>query len=253
MHILAVANQKGGCAKTTTAVMLAHGLALAGKTVWLVDMDPQGQVALSLGLDQASGVYDLLAEDAPVEAVLQETGRPRLFVVPGDGRTLRCQILMIGEGWGLDVLSRALQSASGDLLPDCVIVDTPPSPGGLQTVSIWAADWVIIPCACDYLSTDGVAKALAAMDDLAGRGWRGRLLRVLPTLYDDVTRESRAVLADLQKTLGAGRVWDPVHRATVLRECAAVGKTIWEQDPRSRAAREYIPVVETVLREVCGE
>jgi chromosome partitioning protein len=103
----------------------------------------------------------------------------------------------------------------------------------------WAADVVIGPCATDFLSTDGVVKILETMDRLASRGWPGALLGILPTFYDEVTKESRATLDDLRKTFGVDKVLEPIHRATALREAAAEGRTIWETDPKSRAAEEY--------------
>jgi chromosome partitioning protein len=252
MLVVTVANRKGGVAKTTTVVNLAHGLALRGEQVWIVDVDPQGQSALALGVAREPGVYNLLVNESPIVEVLRPTGRPRLSIVPGDGRTTRCEVLMTAEGWGVDILARAIRAVGGDRAPDFVIVDTPPSPGGLQTIGLWAADLVIVPCKVDYLSTDGVAQAITAMSDLRGRGWSGELFGVLPTFYDERTLESKATLADLLKTIGGDQVLDLVHSATVLTQCVASGKTIWEWSPRSRAAEEYERLVQVLLQEVSG-
>jgi chromosome partitioning protein len=135
----------------------------------------------------------------------------------------------------------------GNTRPDYIVIDTAPSVGGLQEASIWAADVVIVPCATDFLSTDGVVKIVETMDRLAGHGWPGALLGILPTFYDEVTKESTATLDDLRATFGAGKILEPIHRATALREAAAEGLTIWEAAPRSRAASEYAQLVWGVL------
>jgi chromosome partitioning protein len=119
--------------------------------------------------------------------------------------------------------------------------------GGLQEAALFASDLVIIPTATDYLSTEGVIRVLETLNLLKQRGWAGRILGVLPTFHDKVTRESQATLDDLAKTFGEDLILSPVHRATILRECASVGKTVWEVAPRSRAATEYASLVWKVV------
>jgi chromosome partitioning protein len=242
-----IANQKGGVGKTTSAVSLAHGLARAGKRVLLVDADAQGQCATFLGLQQESGLFDLLVSGRPLPDVTRSADgddhpRPNLMVVPGDKRTATAQIVLAAEGFKLATLSNALEAADADV----VIFDTSPSVGLMQEAAIYASDWLIVPTATDYPATEGMAGVLSTLQAVERRGGRCRLLGVLPTMYDDVTRESRAALEQLRERLGAA-VFEPIHRATVLRECAAEGLTIWEKAPKSRAAEEYLAVVEKVL------
>lgn len=243
MRVITIANQKGGVGKTTSAVTIAHALALKGKVTWLLDCDPQGQVAVALGQPQEGAMFDLLLGRAPVTALLRESGRPRLYIVPGDKGTQDAQTVLTGRGITVDGLARVIRPPVGTAGPDFVVIDTAPSVGLLQAMAIWAADLVVIPCACDWLSQDGVTKALESMAHLAGLGWAGALLGVLPTFYDDTTRESKAVLEDLVRTMTPERVLTPIHRATVLRECVAKGKTLWEYEPGGRTAREYARLV----------
>ena len=129
-----------------------------------------------------------------------------------------------------------------------ILIDTSPSLGGLQERALWAADWVLVPTAMEYLSNQGVARLIGTLKDLQEkRDWRGGLLGILPTFYDEQTRQSRTSLENLRSTFGE-MVLPPVHRATVLREASAEGRTIFEYAPESRAAQEYQAVVDAVLR-----
>ncbi len=247
MKRIVVANQKGGVGKTTTAVTLAHGLALRDRRVLLVDCDPQGQVATFLGLRQESGLFELLISERPLNAVIYPAGtrsrpRPNLELIPGDKRTATAQIVLSAEGFRIESLAEVLRPLDMDF----VIFDTSPSVGLLQEAAIYAADWMLVPSAVDYPSVEGVAGVLSTLKAVNERGGNCLLLGVLPTMHDDVTRESRATLDQLREQLGKA-VLEPIHRATVLRECAAEGLTIWEKDPRSRAGEEYARLVWEVL------
>lgn len=244
---ITVANQKGGVGKTTTAVNLSHGLVLAGKRVLLVDLDPQGQCATILGLKPEPGAFNLLVAELPPNQVIRLTDRANLCVVLGDRKTATAQVLLGIERTPVSyVRDHLVPPAESDHF-DFVIIDTSPSVGELQEQALWAADGVLIPCAVDYLASDGVYNIVSTLEKLRSeQNWQGEVLGLLPTFYDDVTRESKATLQDLSDRFGQYML-QPVHRATILRECAVEGKTIYELDPRSRAARQYAYLVDIVL------
>jgi chromosome partitioning protein len=113
--------------------------------------------------------------------------------------------------------------------------------------SLWASDGVLIPCTVDYLASDGVFSIAKTLVNLEQEfEWQGKILGVLPTFYDEVTRESKATLNDLRDNFHR-YVLNPIHRATILRECAVEGKTIFELAPNSRAALQYQELVNFVL------
>ena len=249
MITVTVANQKGGVGKTTTAVTLAHGLALQRYSVLLVDLDPQGQCASHLGLADEPGVFNLLVNSPPLLDVVRTTGRANFWLLPGDKRSKTAETLLALERRGVDLLAGLLrEQIDGDRL-HYVVLDTAPSAGGLQENALYAADLLIIPSAVDHLSLEGMAEVLKTLEAL-GRP-SPPLMWILPTFYDEVTRESRVNLQRLRETFG-DLVLEPVHRATILRECPAMGKTIFEHDPESRAAEEYACLVWRVRETVEG-
>lgn len=229
--------------KTTTAVSLAHYLAKCGKQVLLVDLDPQGQCATNLGMDPEQGIFYLLtiSQNSPseisfVKKWVRNTGRENLSLIPGNNSTGLAQTFI--QDKPISYLRDVIKSFVKDGL-DYVVLDTSPSVGGLQERAMWAADLVVLPSATEFASLDSVGKTVQLLHALKNeKGWKGGLLGILPTFYDDTTRESRNSLNDLQKDFGE-KVLPPVHNATLLRECWSAGKTIFEYAPQSRACQEY--------------
>lgn len=245
--IITIANQKGGVGKTTTAVHLGHGLALQGYRVLIVDLDPQGHVATSLGIAPEGGAFYLLVTPPSpiVKQWVRMSGREGLDIVPGDATTNTAQVVLNAENRPLDAIARALAIFRDDY--DYLILDTAPSVGGIQERAIWAAQGLLIPTATDFLAMDGVAKVLEILPRLQAKGWRGEVWGILPTFFDSHTKESRANMAALQENF-PDLVLPPIHRATILRECAAEGMTVFEYAPKSRAAQEYQKFIETILQ-----
>ena len=257
--VICVTNQKGGVGKTTTAVSLAHGLARKGKTVLLIDLDPQGQVATALGMNPKSGAFYLLTmgrtpqEMSFVQQWIRQTGRENLWIIAGSQETMAAQTVMNAQNKLVSHIREAItplmvKSLANSKSFDYLIFDTAPSVGGIQERAIWAADLVLVPTATEYLSIDGVKKVAETMLILQkDKAWKGSLLGVLPTFYDEQTRESASAMDDLLHGFGE-RIFPPIHRATTLRECAAEGVSIFEKDPKCRAAEEYRRLIDLVLK-----
>jgi len=251
--IITIANQKGGVGKTTTAVSLAHGLTLRGKKVLLIDLDPQGQCATALGLRPEPGAFYLLVaprQAGTVETARQwvrNTGRENFWLIPGDTTTSAAQTVINAEGRPLSCVRDVLKPFIREGL-DYILFDTAPSVGGIQERAVWTASLVIIPTATEFLAADGLSQMVQTLTILQKeKSWEGALLGVLPTFFDEQTRESRANIESLRETF-SNRLLTPIHRATVLRECASEALTIFEKDQESRSAREYANLVDFVLK-----
>ena len=251
--IIAIANQKGGVGKTTTAVSLAHGLARRGKKVLLVDFDPQGQAARALHLPPSSGVYSLLTMDTSVNEAAYIQGkiigtlRENFWLLSGNKQTADAQVMINSQdkpiSWVQETLERFCTGQYHHL-----ILDTAPSLGGVQERVLWASDLVIVPSPAEALCSDGIRQAIETMKRLSiEKNWQGGLFGVLPTLFMENLKEHRLNLDSLHTTLG-DLVLPPIHRAVVLAECPAFGQTIFERDPDCRAAQEYIRLVDIILK-----
>ncbi len=251
--IICIANQKGGVGKTTTAVSLAHGLSIRGKQVLLVDLDPQGQSATALGRNPEPGVFYLLTmgntpqETTFVNSWVRASGRERFYLLPGDQQTMAAQSVLNAQNYSVSAIRDSVKRFLHTEL-DYLLFDTAPSVGGIQERAVWASDLLLVPTATEFLSSDGVGKVIQMTSVLQHKkGWKGALLGLLPTFYDEKTRESKLTLADLKERFGDS-VLAPIHRATILRECAASGQTIFEVAPESRAAQEYQNLIRFVLK-----
>ena len=251
--IVCVANQKGGVGKTTTAVSLAHGLSQKGRRVLLIDLDPQGQSATALGRSPEPGAFHLLTmgntsqETTFVQSWVRFSGRDGLYILPGDQQTMAAQTVLNAQDKPISAIRQSIQRFFKDGL-HYILFDTAPSAGGIQERAVWASDLVIVPTATEFLSADGVSKVLLMMSILQERkNWRGNLLGILPTFFDEQTRESKATMENLKERFDTS-VLAPIHRSTLLRECAAEGKTIFEMDELSRAAKEYQALIQHVMK-----
>jgi chromosome partitioning protein len=177
-------------------------------------------------------------ETSFIRSWIRSSGRERLWLLAGDQQTIVAQSVMNAQDKPISAIRHSINRFFKDNL-HYVLFDTAPSVGGIQERAVWAADLVIVPTATEFLSVDGLSKALHMLSVLqTKKGWRGNLLGILPTFYDETTRESQAAMEDLQERFKA-RVLPPIHRSTLLRECVFQGKTIFEFDPLCRAAKEY--------------
>ena len=241
---IAIANQKGGVAKTTTAITLAHGLARRGYTVCLVDLDAQGNASVALGRQPTPGLSRLLRSQATLAEVLVEA-RPNLWLLPGDTTTAELKNELAGRAFRERILARALAG----LTTDYVILDTGPSRDLLHTMAAMASDEMIIPAALDHLALVGVAQQLDSLSEVRDNGHPLEVTAILPTFYDSVTRESATNLQHLAQTYG-DLVLPAVPRTTRLREAPAYGQTLWEYLPDGAPAWiSYSYLLRRVLHE----
>jgi chromosome partitioning protein len=233
MIIFAFANQKGGVGKTTSAVTLADGLARLKKRTLLVDLDPQGHLALSFGLEKAPGLYRWMVLGETLEAVKMEI-RPYLDLIPGDKHTEKVKRQITLSDFRETILADLLRESDYD----AVLLDLAPSMDVLHLNGLIAADWVVIPTRPDALAVDGVKEILTTMAEISKTGHRYRGYSILPTFFDRTTRETFLQFQDMARAFG-DHVWPPIPQDTRVRETAAYGKTLWEYAPRSTSIEGY--------------
>ncbi len=224
---LAVANQKGGVAKTTTVASLGAALADAGRRVLLVDLDPQGCLTFSLGHDPdalTGSIHEVLLGDVPASTVLLDTTEgPRLLPATIDLAGAEAMLLMRpGREYAL---KRALATVAGDF--DVVLVDCPPSLGVLTLNGLTASDAVLVPLQCETLAHRGVGQLLRTVTDVQEiTNPELSMLGVLPTLYDSRTTHSRDVLADVADRYQLPLLAPPIPRTVRFAEASASGSSV---------------------------
>lgn len=231
--IIPFANQKGGVAKTTSAITLGHGLAMRGIRTLIVDTDPQGHVAFSLGLDKSDGLYKLIVEEEPLTNVAVEA-RPNLYIVPSNKHTEKVKRYVTGLDYREHIFTDALTNSGYKI----ILLDMAPSLDVLQVAALMAADWVLIPTKLDALAVDGVNEVLASYAEAVRHGAQVKGYRILPTFFERVTNETPVQLQALVEHFGVN-VWPPIPEDTKAREAPAYGKTLWEYSPNAPAVTGY--------------
>ena len=249
-RILAIANQKGGVGKTTTAINLAAALAALEQKVLLVDCDPQGNASRGLGIATDGGtLYDALTGAAPAERVVRPTALPHLDLLPANRELVGVEVEFVGlDGWQLR-LREALAGLRDRY--DVVLIDTPPSLGHLTVLALAAADGVLVPMQCEYFALEGVSELISTVRKVAaGLNPALHVAGIVLTMYDARLNLSRQVAADAREYFGA-QVFDTVVPRNVrLAEAPSFGKPIVLYDVQSIGAQAYIAVAhELIARE----
>jgi chromosome partitioning protein len=248
--VLALANQKGGVGKTTTAVNVACNLAERGYRVLLIDLDPQGNATSSVGLDKRAldgTIYDLLVDGVDAEEIVVRDVRPQLDLIGANH-------LLAGAEIELTSLTRPQMRLDAALTPirdlyDVILIDCPPSLGLLTVNGLVAADEVMIPVQCEYLALEGLTQLINTVD-LVKRGLNRRLdiLGLVMTMYDSRTRLAGDVVRDVAR-LFPNRIFRTIVPRTVrLAEAPSHGRSIFEYDPGSRGAEAYRELGEEVAQ-----
>lgn len=234
MIIIALANQKGGVGKTTTAVTLSSGFALQNKRTLLIDLDPQGHIAFSFGMDKKPSLYQWLVLEEPLNSLV-ETVRPDLDIISSDKRTESVKRHITVMNFRETILSEHLHESEYDV----IILDMAPSLDILHINGLVASDWVLIPTRPDAMAVDGVKEILLTMSEISQRGHQFAGYSILPTFFDRTTRETVMQFQEIVAAFGEN-VLPPIPQDTKVREAAAYGKTLWEYSPNSPAMIGYI-------------
>jgi len=232
--VIAFANQKGGVGKTTTAVTIAEGFAKMNLKTLLVDLDPQGHLAFSLGLEKAPGLYRLICLEESLDRVVVRVHQ-NLDLVPGDKQTEKVKRHLTLVDFREKILSEVLRDTEYDV----VLLDMAPSLNKLHINGLLASDWVVIPTRLDAMAVDGVKEILSTMGEISQSGHPFSGYNILPTFFDRTTRETLVQFQELVSVFG-NSVWAPIPQDTRVRESAAFGKTMWEYSPTSSAMEGFL-------------
>lgn len=234
MAIIAIANQKGGVGKTTTAVTIADGLARMGKSVMLVDLDPQGNVADSLGVDPGGDLNRAISNNMKLQDVAINV-HDGLDIVRSDKTTVILKSNLAGMDFREYVLVNALENDNHDY----VIFDCAPSIDVLHTAALVAADYLIVPTRLDQFSVKGVVEVLRTLSSIRRFSNSGcEVGGIIPTFYDRQTVETQEQLENLVSVFGE-LVYPVVPVDTNCRKAHRAGKTLFEFAPKCRALVGY--------------
>ena len=239
--IVAIANQKGGVGKSTTAINLGAGLAYQGERVLIVDLDPQGNTTSGLGIDRSAieySTYDLLVGDVDVGEVLEPSSVRDLFVVPATIELAGAEIELVSMFSRETRLANALKPAVEDY--QFVLVDCPPSLGLLNVNGLSAADEVLIPIQCEYYALEGVSQLMRNIQ-LVQNSLNPQLTveGVVLTMFDGRTTLASDVVSEVREHFGDTAYRTVIPRTVRLSEAPSYGEPIEAYDPMSRGAIAY--------------
>jgi chromosome partitioning protein len=249
--VIAVANQKGGVGKTTTAVNLAACVAALGHPVLLFDLDPQANATSGLGLEKTEGAsaYRVLLGDGSLLDKIQKTAFENLEIIPSEVDLCGADIELARSEGHLQRVSRAVQPILDSQRFEVVFVDCPPALGILTLNAFAAADGVLVPLQCEYYALEGISMLNRVMGQLHDNGVNPKLelLGVVMTMFDGRTKLSQQVVGEVREHFG-DRVFETmIPRSTRLAEAPSFGKPIIYYDKFSSGAAAYELLAQEVV------
>lgn len=246
---IAIVNQKGGVGKTTTTINLAAALTLRGKSVLLVDLDPQGNASTGLGLGAASRdvtLYDVLAGSVSADDAIYETDVAHLNLLPSHIDLSALELEIGGEQGRTEKLARSLSAVKEDY--DYILIDCPPALGLLTVNALAASHSVLVPLQCEFYALEGLSQLLKTVE-MAKSSINKKLIveGVMLTMYDARNRLSAQVAADVRKHLGRAVFKTLIPRNVRIAEAPSFGKPVMMYDPSCAGAKAYMGLADELL------
>jgi chromosome partitioning protein len=250
-QILAVANQKGGVGKTTTAVNLSACLSAAGQRVLLFDLDPQANATSGVGLEKIEGAsaYRVLLGEGSLLEKIKATAFERLEIIPSEVDLCAADLELARTENHLNAVSRSLQPIVDSGRFDIVLIDCPPSLGILTLNAFAASNGLLVPLQCEYYALEGISMMTRVLGQLRSAGVNPQLdiFGVVMTMFDGRTKLSNEVVGEVRNLLGAKVFETTIPRTTKLAEAPSFGKPIIHYDKYSSGSAAYELLAQEVM------
>ncbi len=258
-RVLALANQKGGVGKTTTAINLGTALAAINERVLIVDLDPQGNASTGLGIERKSrrrSTYDVLVGEAKLSEIVQETAVPRLHIAPSTMDLSGLELEIASERERNYRLRNALLSLSGPDSPEgfgYVLVDCPPSLNLLTVNAMAAADSILVPLQCEFFALEGLSQLLKTVEQVKTTlNPKLSIHGIVLTMYDARNNLSDQVVADVKQFMGDKVYQTIIPRNVRVSEAPSYGKPVLLYDFKCSGSQAYLKLASEVVRRERG-